>query len=146
MLRGNHPATVDAKGRLKIPADFLAELRKHGDEFYVTSKTGDVAHIYPMKVWQEIEERLAQKPSQHPIKQKFLALTSYYGQVVKLDAQGRILIPAVLREAAQLVGEVAVLGNQSSLDVWNNSRFVQQKVRTNPWTDEDTQGLGSLGV
>jgi transcriptional regulator MraZ len=65
---------------------------------------------------------------------------------VKLDGQGRILIPAVLREAAQLTGEVAVLGNQGYLDVWNNSRSVEQKVRTDPWTDEDTKVLGDLGV
>src|ERR1700691_4528938 len=59
MLRGNYLATVDEKGRLKIPADFLADLRKSGTKFYVTSTKGDRAAIYPLKAWEEIEKKLA---------------------------------------------------------------------------------------
>lgn len=142
MLRGNHLATVDAKGRLKIPADFLAELRKQGDEFYVTSETGDVARVYPIKAWQAIEEKLTQKPAYDPTVERFSEITSYFGQVTKLDGQGRILIPAVLREAAQLTGEVVVLGDRNRLNVWNHARFVEQKVRGKPWTPDDAKGLG----
>ena len=60
MLRGNIPAKVDEKGRLKIPAAFLEELKGYGDQFYVTSETGDTARIYPMKVWEEIESQAFQ--------------------------------------------------------------------------------------
>jgi MraZ protein len=146
MLRGNHPATVDAKGRLKIPAAFLPELRKQGDEYYVTSEDGSFAKIFPMKAWEEIEEKLAKLPSHNPTKRKFLARTSYYGQAVTTDGQGRILIPAVLRESAQLTGEVEVLGSQAHLEVWNHTRFVEQEVRGNPWTAEDEKNLGELGI
>ena len=59
MLRGNIPAKVDEKGRLKIPAAFLEELKGFGDQFYVTSETGDSARVYPMKFWSGIEEKLA---------------------------------------------------------------------------------------
>ena len=59
MLRGNNPAKVDEKGRLKIPAAFLEELKGYGDQFYVTSETGEYARIFPMKVWEEIESKLA---------------------------------------------------------------------------------------
>ena len=48
MLRGSHLATVDEKGRVKIPAEYLAELRRHGKQFYVTSENGDHARVYPM--------------------------------------------------------------------------------------------------
>ena len=58
MLRGNYLATADEKGRVKIPADFLAELRRSGKRYYVTSATGDHARIYPMKVWEEIEKKV----------------------------------------------------------------------------------------
>ena len=47
MLRGSHLATVDEKGRVKVPADFLDELRRYGKQFYVTSENGDYARIYP---------------------------------------------------------------------------------------------------
>ena len=54
-----------------------------------------------MKVWSEIEDKLAQMPSTNRAKRKFLMRTSYYGQTVELDGQGRLLLPTVLREAAQ---------------------------------------------
>jgi MraZ protein len=68
MLRGNYLATVDEKGRVKIPADFLAELRKTGTKFYVTSTKGDRATIYPMKAWEEIEKKLAKLSSHNAAK------------------------------------------------------------------------------
>src|SRR5580658_8749810 len=76
MLRGNYLATADEKGRVKIPADFLAELKRLGKTYYVTSATGDHARIYPMKAWEEIEKKLAKRSSYNPARQKFLAGTS----------------------------------------------------------------------
>jgi MraZ protein len=145
MLRGNYPATVDEKGRVKIPADFLAELRKSGKKFYVTSAKGDHARIYPMKEWEEIEKKLAKRSSYNPAKQKFLARTNYYGQVVEVDGQGRILIPPVLRESAQMKGEVDVQGQLTYLEVWNHARFLEQLNR-NPVTAEDEKAFDELGI
>lgn len=145
MLRGNYPAKVDEKGRVKIPVAFLAELRDLGEKFYVTSENGDFVRIYPMKVWNEIEEKLARISSHNRAKQKFLTRTNYYGQVVTLDGQGRILIPPVLREAAQMKGEVDVLGNLNYLTVWNHARFLEQLNR-NPITAEDEKTLEDLGI
>ena len=110
MLRGNYPAKVDEKGRVKIPAAFLESLREYGNKFYVTSENGDYVRVYPMKIWNEIEEKLARLSSHNRTKQKFLTRTNYYGQVVELDGQGRILVPPILRESAQMRGDVDVLG------------------------------------
>jgi MraZ protein len=144
-LRGNHPAKVDEKGRLKIPAVFLEELKEYGNQFYITSPTGESARIYPMKVWGAIEDKLAALPSTHPTKRKFLMRTSYYGQVVELDGQGRVLLPAVLREAAQAIGDVAVLGQLEHLEVINDSR-AQEQMKNEPYTAEDDKVLGDLGI
>src|SRR3979411_2967006 len=100
-LRGNCPAKGEENGRLKIPAVFLDALKEYGSQFYITSPTGESARIYPMKVWSEIEDKLAKVSSQNRAKRKFLMRTSYYGQTVELDGQGRGLVPAVLRESAQ---------------------------------------------
>jgi len=145
MLRGNYSATVDEKGRVKIPADFLDQLRKSGNKFYVTSSNGDRAKVYPMKVWEEIEKKLAKLSSHNRAKQKFLARTNYYGQVVEVDGQGRILIPPVLRESAQMKGEVDVQGQLTYLEVWNHAQFLEQLNR-NPITAEDEQALDELGI
>lgn len=145
MLRGSHLATVDEKGRVKIPADFLAELRRQGKRFYVTSENGECAKIYPMKVWDEIERKLAKLSSHNQAKQKFLTRTNYFGQVVELDGQGRILIPPVLRDTAQMKGEVSVNGQLMYLEVWNHARFLEQ-MKSNPITAEDVKALDDLGI
>jgi MraZ protein len=144
-LRGNYPAKVDEKGRLKIPAAFLDALKEYGTQFYITSQTGETARIYPMKVWNEIEGKLAKLPSTHKAKRKFLLRTSYFGQVVEMDGQGRVLLPSILREAAQAKGEVAVLGGLDYLEVMNNARALDQ-IKNDPYTDEDDKVLGDLGI
>lgn len=145
MLRGNYPAKVDSKGRLKIPSDFLEELRGYGEEFFVTSENGDRARVYPMKVWREIEEKLAKISGHNATKQKFLNRSNYYGQVVRIDRQGRVLIPPVLREAAETKGEVDVLGHLTFLEVWNHTRFMDS-LKSNPITPDDLKVLDDLGI
>ncbi len=145
MLRGSHLATVDEKGRVKIPADFLAELRKYGTKFYVTSAKGDHARVYPMKVWEEIEKKLAKMSSYEPKRRKFLQRTNYYGQVVDVDGQGRILIPPVLRESAEMKGEVQIQGQLTYLEIWNHARF-QALLNNDPVTAEDEKAFGELGA
>jgi MraZ protein len=144
-LRGNCPAKVDEKGRLKIPAVYLEELKEYGNQFYVTSTTGEVAFVYPLKVWSGIEDKLAALPSTNRAKKKFLMRTSYFGQTVELDGQGRILIPAVLREAAQTKGEVDVLGQLDHLEVRNHTRLLDQ-MKNDPYTEKDDEALEGLGI
>jgi MraZ protein len=144
-LRGNCPAKVDEKGRLKIPAVFLDALKEYGNQFYITSPTGESARIYPMKVWSEIEDKLARVSSQNLAKRKFLMRTSYYGQTVELDGQGRVLVPAVLRESAQMKGEVDVFGNLDYLEVMNHTRVLDD-LKNSPYTEEDDKALEDLGI
>jgi MraZ protein len=145
MLRGNYLATVDEKGRVKIPADFLAELRRAGTKFYVTSDSGEYARVYPMKSWQEIERKLAKLSTHNRAKKNFLARANYFGQAVDLDGQGRVLIPPVLRESAEMKGEVDVQGHLTYLEIWNHARFLDHMAR-NPITAEDEKALDELGI
>ena len=127
MLRGNSPATIDEKGRLKIPSTFRTYIEESwGSDFYVTSLSGESVLIYPLPIWQEIEERLAKLPSLNSTKKKFLDRTNFYGQVTAADKSGRVLIPTLLRESAQMAGEVAVLGYLDHLDIWNQKRFLEK--------------------
>ncbi len=145
MLRGNYPATVDDKGRLKIPSVFLESLKKSGKRFFVTSENGESARVYPMKFWEGIEQKLSKISTHNRSKQRFLDRANYYGQVVEIDGQGRILIPGVLREAAQMKGDVDVLGELNYLVVWNHTRFAENLNR-NPLTEEDFKTLDVLGI
>ena len=146
MLRGSTSARIDDKGRLKVPNAFrrLVE-QKHGRGVFLTSLTGEYVRIYPMPVWIELEERLASMPSTHPAKLRFLDRVNYYGADGELDAQGRVIIPARLREAATMSGEVDVLGQVNYLDVWNHDRFVA-KMQRDPFTDDDARALSEFGI
>jgi MraZ protein len=144
-LRGNCPAKVDEKGRLKVPAIFLEELTEFGNQFYITSSTGESARIYPLKVWAEIEDKLAKVSSQNAAKRKFLKRTSYFGQTVEIDAQGRLLIPAVLRDEAQTKSDVDVLGALDYLEVMNHTRVLDE-LKNEPFTSDDAKALEDLGI
>ena len=146
MLRGNSPARIDDRGRLKIPNGFRAFIEDaHGRELFVTSLHGDSVRIYPMPVWAGIEQKLAQMASSHPSRLKFLDRVNFFGQVSEIDSQGRVVIPQRLRDSATMVGEVDVFGQLNYLEVWNHERFVA-KLQREPFTDEDARALSDLGL
>jgi MraZ protein len=145
MFRGNCPTRVDEKGRLKVPADFKRVIdEKYGARFYITSLDGKVAQLYPFEEWERIEQKLAALSNFNPTKKKFLTRTNYYGQVVEMDAQGRLLIPQLLRESADLKGEVAVLGYLNRLEV--QSMDAVRKQVDEPFTGDDEKNLDELGI
>ncbi len=147
MLRGNHPARIDEKGRLKVPNGFRSTIESQwGQELFVTSVTGEYVRLYPMAVWVEIERRLAEVPSTHPSKLRFLDRVNFFGQLATLDKQGRIVIPQLLRESAAMTGEVSVLGLQNHLAVWNLKRLQERLFKKEPFTDEDGRLLAEYGI
>ena len=146
MFRGNAPARIDDKGRLKVPNAFRTLVEgQHGRELYLTSLTGESVRIYPMPVWLDLEQKLAAMPSTHPSKLRFLDRVNYFGSAGELDSQGRVLIPVRLREAATMSGDVDVLGQYTDLAVWNHDRFLARMQRE-PFTDDDARALSEFGV
>jgi MraZ protein len=146
VLRGNAPAKIDDKGRLKVPNGFRALIQQtHGREVFVTSLTGESVRVYPMPVWQQIERKLAAMPSTHPARLRFLDRVNFYGQATELDVQGRVLIHSRLRDAAGMTGEVDVFGQYDYLDVWNHERFLT-KLQREPFTDDDARALSEFGI
>jgi MraZ protein len=145
-LRGSAPARVEDKGRLKIPTVFRGLIQdQQGPDVFVTSLKGDCVRIYPMPVWLDTERKLQAMPSNHPARLKFLDRVNYFGQTCELDSQGRIVIPAHLREAASIAGEVRVFGRIDYLEVWNEERFAE-KLRREQWTDEDGLLISEHGI
>src|SRR5688500_8454747 len=127
MLRGNHPARVDDKGRLKVPNGFRALVeQQYGPELFVTSVTGEYVRLYPMAVWLEIERRLAEVPSANPSKQRFLDRVNFFGQSAAMDKQGRVVVPPLLPERAAMTGAWSVLGLQNHHAVWNQKRLSER--------------------
>ena len=134
---------VDQKGRLKIPMTLLTTLKGPGTEFYATSENGNSVRIYPMRVWNEVEERLERLCLHDMNNQKLLARVKYFGRAVTMDKQGRLLIPIVLRNSAQMKGAVDVLDYANYLEVWNHARLMKN-LKSTPITAQDEKTLNEL--
>src|ERR1700761_8071763 len=128
MFRGNHQTRVDEKFRLKLPAEFKRMVDdEYGPVFYITSQDGKRAQLWPMKVWEAYEAKIVQLEESDPDREDFLNVTSYYGQTVEMDSQGRLLLPQVIRQQAKLTGDVNVLGMQTVLEVMNIELFEAER-------------------
>jgi len=144
MFRGNHPAKVDEKGRLKVPAAFKQLLdAQHVTQFYVTSADGKSAEVWPLPEWEKREAQLAEFGAMDDAVQKYLNLTSYYGQQVEMDSQARIVLPQILRGTAKLDAEVAVMGKINYLDVHNLAQF-EEALPANAMTAEDRKTVAAI--
>ena len=144
MFRGNHPAKVDEKGRLKVPSAFKQLLdAQHVTQFYVTSADGRSAEIWPLPEWEKREAQLAETGTMDDAVQKYLNLTSYYGQQVEMDNQARIVLPSILRGSARLDAEVAVMGKITYLEVHNLAQF-EEALPANAMTVDDRKAVAAI--
>src|SRR5258707_14467928 len=146
MFRGNHQPRVDEKGRIKVPAEFKRVIdEKYGQQYYITSLDGKVAQVYPFEEWERIEQKLAGLSTFNPTKKKFLDRVNYYGQMVEMDGQGRLLMPQILRTSAEIKGEVAVTGNLTHLVVRNMDSY-RKLIEEEKFTAEDEKKLDEFGI
>ena len=146
MLRGSCPAKIDEKYRLRLPATFRRELPETVEnQYFVTSKDGKCAKIYPIPVWQRIEKQIKEAPLMDEAVETLDLNYDYYGIVSEMDPQGRILIPHKLREKAQLSGDVILMGKTDHIEVWNE-QIVDRQVEENPLNSEKKKRLTELRI
>ena len=144
MFRGNHPAKVDEKGRLKLPAAFKQLVdAQNVTQFYVTSVDGMSAEVWPLPEWERREQLLAKSSSLNESVKKYLNLTSYCGQQVEMDAQARVLLPQILRGTAKLDAEVTVFGKMTYLEV-HNREILEKLLSANKMTSEDNRAVDEI--
>lgn len=143
-FRGSAPARLDEKGRLKVPNLFRQQIEEaFGPELFVTSLHGRNVLLYPLPIWQALEEKLAALPAIHRAKAKFLERVNYYGQNGALDGQGRVLIPQILRDAAKLPSDVVVTGNIDHLVV-SDRGALESRLASEEFGAEDYDALSKL--
>ena len=144
MFRGNHPAKIDEKGRLKLPAAFKLQTDAASiSHFYITSVDGKSAEIWPLREWEKRERQLIEFSTLDAAVQKYLTLTSYSGQQVEIDNQARVLLPQILRDSAKLDAEVTVFGKLLYLEV-NNREAFEKKLPELELTAEDRKALAAI--
>src|SRR2546427_5661822 len=119
MLRGNSPAKVDDKGRIKIPTLFRRYIEEtYGREFFVTSLSGEFVRLYPMPVWTELEKKIATMSSVSAPIVRFRNFVNYYGQTAIMDEQGRGLSHPMPRDKSGAAGEAFAIRHPTHLEIW----------------------------
>ena len=144
MFRGNHPAKADETGRLKVPSAVKQLLdAANVTQFYITSTDGKSAQVWPLPEWERQEKLLADYSTMDDAVEKYLNLTSYYGQQVEIDSQARVLLPQILREKARLNAEVSVFGKLIYLEVQNEQEF-EQRLPAFEMTPEERKSVAAI--
>jgi MraZ protein len=143
MFRGNHPAKIDEKGRLKMPAAFKALVDgRNVKQFYITSTNGKTVQVWPLPDWEEREKQVTSLGEMTVMVRNYLRLTSYYGQQAEMDNQGRLLMPQKLRNSATLDNmEADIIGMGSYIEIHNHDELEKELP---VFTDDDSDKLAAI--
>jgi MraZ protein len=132
MFAGTHKLTMDDKGRLAIPARLRTQLSEtHGKQIVVTLGPESI-EMYPVPEFRRIAEAIAKIP-ERPKRMQVERLFVGHAVEIELDAQGRVLVPTVLRERMQLGNEVVLVGLSNRLELWPEAQ----------WNATTTEGLAN---
>ena len=143
-FRGSYELKVDDKGRIKIPSKYLSALEEqYGKELYITSVNGDRVFLYPLKVWEVIEQRIEQMKVRTPEIENYISRTSFWGNESEVDNRGRVLIPPELRTAGQLDGQARLIGKIDHMVLWNEDLF-REKTLKGDFSDEKMNEVSRL--
>ena len=142
MFMGEYSHSIDAKGRLIMPAKFREQL---GDEFVVTKSPDKCLYVYTNEEWKNFEEKLATLPITNKGTRQFVRFFLAGAATCEVDKQGRILIPAVLREYAELDKEVVLAGTSKRIEIWNKDRYLADQKEYEDNIDEIASNMESFG-
>lgn len=141
MFMGEYNHTVDAKGRLIVPAKFREAL---GEEFVVTKGLDGCLFVYPMEEWKNIEEKFRNIPLTTKDARKFSRFFFSGAATCEVDKQGRILIPTVLREFAGLQKDAVLAGVFNRIEIWSKERWMDESEYDD--MDEVAEHMAELGL
>ena len=119
MFMGEYNHTIDAKGRLIVPAKFREQL---GEAFVITNGNDGCLSIYSKEDWDSVLENLKALPGNRD-KREIIRKVVAQANEVELDKQGRILVPQSLRESAGLEKDVVLAGVIDKIEVWDKAKW-----------------------
>ena len=141
MFMGEYNHTIDAKGRLIIPSKIRESL---GDEFVVTKGLDGCLFVYDNKEWSAFEEKLKSLPLTNKDARQFVRFFLAGATLAEVDKQGRILVPANLREFAGLEKEVVLVGVASRVEIWSKARW--EDTASYDDVEEIAEHMAELGL
>ncbi len=135
--------TIDAKGRVILPADFRSEL---GDTFVITKGLDGCLFIYGQSEWETLSGKLRQLPLAKPEARAFVRFFFSGAKVLECDRQGRFLVPGTLRSYAGLKKEVVLIGVSNRVEVWDKDTWEKYNDEVNPMVVDIASTLTDLGI
>lgn len=135
MFRGINAIALDAKGRVAIPSRHREQLQQSGDtQVVVTIDTeSPCLLLYPFKEWEAIEEKLQSLPSFNQAARRIQRLLIGHATELELDANGRLLLPPLLREYAKMDKQVMLVGQGKKFELWDEKEWQERRER---WIEE----------
>ncbi|MCD8150703.1 MAG: division/cell wall cluster transcriptional repressor MraZ [Clostridiales bacterium] len=140
MFKGEYSHSVDAKGRIIMPAKFREAL---GEEFVVTKGLDGCLFVYSNSEWENIENKFSEIPHANKEARRFSRFFFAGAADCEVDRQGRVLIPSNLREFAALEKEVVLIGVMNRIEIWNKNRY--QDIEFDDM-DEVAEHMADLGL
>jgi MraZ protein len=142
---GTYYISIDQKGRLSIPAKFRETLNsKYGNQLILTKFDNSIS-AYPAEEWVALEEKRKSLSTMKKDVRDYMRLLYSFAAECNLDKQGRILIPAPLRESVSLDGEAAVIGMSNKIEIWNRNIWDSFLKENKEKYEDIAEGLSELG-
>jgi len=140
---GEYQHILDPKGRVIMPSKFRDGL---GDKFVVTKGLDHCLFVYPQNEWQELERKLRTLPLTSKDARAFTRFFFAGATECELDKQGRILIPANLREYAELTKELVIIGVASRVEIWSKEKWDDYNDDANLDHQSIVEKMAELGI
>lgn len=143
MFMGEYLHTIDGKGRLIMPAKYREAL---GEKFIATKGLDHCLFVYPPAEWQVLEQKLKTLPFTQPDVRAFVRFFFSGATECEVDKQGRILLPANLREYAQLEKDVVLVGVSTRVEIWSQALWVNYSGQAEELYTSAAESLVNLGI
>lgn len=140
---GTYQNNVDPKGRVSIPVKYREAL---GERFFVTKGFDSCIDIYTVEEWEKFAEKLQRLSQTKRDMRDFVRFIFGNATEVELDKQGRILLPAMLRETVGIEKEVIVMGVGSKVEIWDKAAWDERQQVISQHISEISENIGAFDV
>ncbi|SBT18321.1 Protein MraZ [Marinomonas gallaica] len=129
MFRGIHQVSVDAKGRMSLPARLRDEFLQYDEAGLIVTidPMSRCLLLYPLQEWEQIQEKLDRLPTFNPQARRLQRLLVGHATDLELDSAGRVLLPSPLREFAKIERKSTLLGQGKKLEIWGLEEWETQR-------------------
>ncbi len=143
VFRGINVVNIDSKGRLAIPARYRSYLQEEGEAAVILTIDPEARclMLYPCAAWEIIEQKIESLPSFNAMARRVQRLLIGHATELELDSQGRILVPALLREYAHLNEKIVLIGQGKKFELWDEAAW---DLHREQWLGEMQQPGGAL--